>query len=359
MHALPHRGRGCAARLVAWVVLALLSSSALANAQGFETVGTRALGMGGAFVAVADDSTAVYWNPAGLANAGVVEACLQRVAAESPLGQDQAVAPGGGWRASTTLFAFSFPSLGVSYLRTRVRQASAPIAGSEDSRQTDRPGMAAVSSIATDQVGVTLLQTLFANLVAGTTLKLARGSFATAPVGTTSLSASLDQAAQLSAGSATRFDLDIGVLAFSGPVRFGMTGRNLRQPAFGPGDAAGAGRLQRQIRAGVAVTPGFVINRTAASQPSLTIALDADLTRSTLPTGDERHVAAGVERWFSGRRLGLRGGLRASTIGEHRPLATAGASLTVRSGLLLEGQYARGRDAAGRQWSVGGRVTFQ
>src|SRR5262245_56330695 len=35
--------------------------------QPFESVGTRALGMGGAFVAVADDSSAVYWNPAGLA----------------------------------------------------------------------------------------------------------------------------------------------------------------------------------------------------------------------------------------------------------------------------------------------------
>ena len=29
-------------------------------------VGARALGMGGAFVAVADDATATYWNPAGL-----------------------------------------------------------------------------------------------------------------------------------------------------------------------------------------------------------------------------------------------------------------------------------------------------
>src|SRR5579872_2550899 len=29
-------------------------------------VGARALGMGGAFVAVADDATSAYWNPAGL-----------------------------------------------------------------------------------------------------------------------------------------------------------------------------------------------------------------------------------------------------------------------------------------------------
>ena len=38
-----------------------------ADAQAIETVGARALGMGGAFVAVANDSTATWWNPAGLA----------------------------------------------------------------------------------------------------------------------------------------------------------------------------------------------------------------------------------------------------------------------------------------------------
>ncbi len=31
-------------------------------------VGSRAIGMGGAFVSIADDATALYWNPAGLAN---------------------------------------------------------------------------------------------------------------------------------------------------------------------------------------------------------------------------------------------------------------------------------------------------
>ena len=47
-----------------WVVL----SAAPAGAQIFESVGTRAQGMGGAFVAVADDATASWWNPAGLAS---------------------------------------------------------------------------------------------------------------------------------------------------------------------------------------------------------------------------------------------------------------------------------------------------
>ena len=43
---------------------------ARAAAQTAEVVGTRALGMGGAFVAVADDPSAVYWNPAGLPRMG-------------------------------------------------------------------------------------------------------------------------------------------------------------------------------------------------------------------------------------------------------------------------------------------------
>lgn len=53
-------------------VLGLLSLAVAAQAASYSNevlaigVGARALGMGGAYVAVADDSTASYWNPAGL-----------------------------------------------------------------------------------------------------------------------------------------------------------------------------------------------------------------------------------------------------------------------------------------------------
>src|SRR3954471_23584932 len=50
--------------LVATVLLTIATGS---SAQIVESVGNRALGMGGAFVAVAADSTATWWNPAGLA----------------------------------------------------------------------------------------------------------------------------------------------------------------------------------------------------------------------------------------------------------------------------------------------------
>jgi long-chain fatty acid transport protein len=53
-------------------LIVVVSSVALADGVGafsaFKNgIGARALAMGGAFVAVADDATAVYWNPAGLA----------------------------------------------------------------------------------------------------------------------------------------------------------------------------------------------------------------------------------------------------------------------------------------------------
>ncbi len=45
-----------------------LNSLALANGLNLNSLGTRALSMGGAFVGLADDFSAIYWNPAGIAN---------------------------------------------------------------------------------------------------------------------------------------------------------------------------------------------------------------------------------------------------------------------------------------------------
>ena len=42
-------------------------SSLIANGLSLNSIGPRALGMGGAMVGLADDPTAIYWNPAGLA----------------------------------------------------------------------------------------------------------------------------------------------------------------------------------------------------------------------------------------------------------------------------------------------------
>jgi long-subunit fatty acid transport protein len=59
------------------LVLALLALAALpllAQDMNIMGAGARARGMGGAFIGVADDATAVGWNPAGIANLDKPEA---------------------------------------------------------------------------------------------------------------------------------------------------------------------------------------------------------------------------------------------------------------------------------------------
>ncbi len=53
--------------LISGLLIILFSTSTFANGLSMNSVGTRALGMGGAFVGLANDGTALYWNPAGLA----------------------------------------------------------------------------------------------------------------------------------------------------------------------------------------------------------------------------------------------------------------------------------------------------
>lgn len=51
--------------VIACAAVALLASSGLANGLNLNSLGTRALAMGGAFVGVADDFSTIFWNPAG------------------------------------------------------------------------------------------------------------------------------------------------------------------------------------------------------------------------------------------------------------------------------------------------------
>jgi len=59
-------------KLLTIILLLVFANRAIAGKYAAEFlrigVGSRALGMGGAFVAIADDGTASYWNPAGLGN---------------------------------------------------------------------------------------------------------------------------------------------------------------------------------------------------------------------------------------------------------------------------------------------------
>ncbi len=124
--------------------------------------------MGGAFVGVADDASAVYWNPAGLAGGAYFSLVIDGNTSEAiPDGLSNASARS-GW-----LLALSTPALGLSYTRlqtTLVRPASGI---PENSR---------VESLLTQHVGGTFVQSIVGQLAVGTTVKLIRGIAAAAVV---------------------------------------------------------------------------------------------------------------------------------------------------------------------------------
>jgi hypothetical protein len=85
---------------------------------------------------------------------------------------------------------------------------------------------------------------------------------------------------------------------------------------------------------------------------------DADLTKTTTSAGDERHVAGGIELLLANRRLGLRGGVSANTLGDSRVAPSGGASLAIRSGTFIDGALTGGSDPARKGWGIDLRVTF-
>src|SRR5438874_13382067 len=90
-----------------------------AVAQTEPPVGVRATGMGGAFVAVADDASAVFWNPAGLASGSYFSLALDANRLETP---DSTSFP---HRRSAFMLAIGAPALGLSYFSTTVSRAAA------------------------------------------------------------------------------------------------------------------------------------------------------------------------------------------------------------------------------------------
>lgn len=167
-------------------LLAVCSVPATVAGQTFESVGIRAQGMGGAFVAVADDATATWWNPAGLASGALFSAIVERDAAHDP-------------RTDTTLgVSMVVPSLGLSYYQLRTSQI--------------RPGPATtllqgstLPPFAVHEFGASFGQSLGNHLVLASTVRLLHA----------------DQ---------TTGDLDIGAMVRLGDARIGLVVKHVHEP---------------------------------------------------------------------------------------------------------------------------------
>jgi hypothetical protein len=322
---------------------------AVTGAQTIETVGERALGMGGAFVAVADDSTATWWNPGALAAGPFIDVAAGWSRSEF---RGDGVPQG---RTRLTAISLSTPPFGVSYYRFRITniQPVGPTGTSSGGREDRRVGV--VRSLAVHDLGATLVTSVFTGVHVGTTLKFLRGrvEHSTGDIGATP-EALLDLGDDASAGRGHgQFDADIGVLAVSGPWRVGAVVKNLRAARFAD-DAGGYVRLPRQARAGVA----FDGAARRGSNAAWTVSADVDVASYATGTGDRRVIAAGAERWLFGKRIGVRGGARFNQVGQKDRSATAGVSAAIRSGLLVDAHAVRGGSDDERGFGVAARFTF-
>jgi hypothetical protein len=296
-----NRGAALGAVVLIWC------SATGASAQPFEQGGVRAQGMAGAFVAVADDASAVWWNPAGLASGPFFNLLVEH---------QQQPDPGG----RITGLAMGTPPLGFSYQRLHAFLPAAASAAS--GRETERRG--AYAAMAAHVFGVTLLHSLTSNFVVGTTLKFVH--------------------ADLGGRGTNRVDLDLGAQYRVGLLRAGVVIRNVTEPSFATeaGEDVTAGR---QVRAGVAVAG----ERT-------TVAADLDLTDVDDPLRPGRRLALGVEQRF-GSRLAARGGVRFRTSGETDPWVSLGGSYAIKTGIWLDGFWGTSPEQDAR-WGVGARVAY-
>ena len=101
-----------------WVVFGL-GATAWAQEEraigNFAGVGGRAMGMGGAYLAVADDFTAVYWNPAGLAQLGMPGLAQREGYVAFARNNHQNKSAQGGFPSDSELSNTRFGSLGFVY----------------------------------------------------------------------------------------------------------------------------------------------------------------------------------------------------------------------------------------------------
>jgi hypothetical protein len=331
-----------------FVLVLLLVHPSVARAQIYESAGTRAQGMGGAFVAVADDATATWWNPAGLATGAFFSAVVERGRTTEPSDPTE---DGAARRTSSGGFSAAFPALGVSFYKFRVSETS-PARGSTDgsvqTRQEDGAAGLGVQSRAVSRFGLTVGQSLNDHIVVASTLKIMRGG------GGEDIADSgdrLDAADDLEFARRTRVDVDAGVMVVFGGLRFGASARNLTRPDFGTDERPLV--LDRQARAGVAF-----MSRPIGPLNGLTVSADADITRERSVLGDARRVAAGGEGWVLNRHLGLRGGVSHNTLDRRETAWSGGISVMLISGISLDAERTAGIDDALRGCSGSVWLTF-
>ena len=303
--------------------------------------------MGGAFVAVVDDASAVYWNPGALAKGSFFSLLVDRTS-----GSTSTEEPAAGSR-SGLLIALAAPAVGLSYYRLRTTILTPPDLATDTAqlgRNVIRPGHLRLDSLVTHHVGGTVVQSLTDGISVGATVKAVRGTALSGIVPDGNRDVLLSDGLDVLAEAHTRLDADVGLLATSGSLRVGLTVRNLSEPTFEAADASEL-KLERQARAGVALI----------ASAGWTVAADFDLLKTSGPYGNTRDIAVGTEGRVTKRAV-VRGGLKVNSLSGaspgRTPSVSLGGSYAIRASFLVDAQITGGSERSTRGWGVAGRFVY-
>ena len=286
-------------------------------------VGARALGMGGTYVGIADDSTAVYWNPAGLTNVKHLEVAAIQQGRENTalnLGTNEVGSQYFFMSGGATLPEAG--SLGLAIMRFGVGNIDQTTAGTPGGP----PNVIGTFSEQDMAVMLGYAHTVGKAFRAGVTVKTLFG-------GTSGLVA--DPSNNIY-GDATYsyYGADLGLL-----VKFGELSHSLEGLVLGVNlqDALNTGvtwnttgsteAVDMNPKTGLAYSLPFDFLKDSRS--SITLAMDADPKYSTL-------MHYGVEYWYKDV-LAMRAGIRQFTAGTQSNEPSFGASFRF---FMLQVDYA-------------------
>ncbi len=338
-----------------WVVTSPLPASAVE----FAIVGPKAMGMGGAGVAITTDALATYWNPAGMAMSktfdmrvqgsvqgidrlGVIDTIKDindiNLNDTSPANQaklqalaDRINRPGstvsgigaGGVYLKGLLGNHAF-GFNVSDVATGGAFVSSPLTVTTTGTQLTASGQFALRGLEARQAAFSYAYAFADKTFAvGVTGKLIQGAAYAGATNIRGAETDLDVLKDFGrAKISTAYAIDIGaVYRPASWLRLGVVAKDVNEPGF---DAPNGQefKLTRQVRGGVAVNP----------YPSLTISLDGDILSNTtlLPGIKSRVLSLGAEQTLLSESLSLRVGALKNVEDAASPLTpTAGFGLKI------------------------------
>ncbi len=341
-------------------ILVGLIIPAQAMALEFVAVGPRAMGMGGAGVAITTDALATYWNPAGLAMTQTVDIRIQgggQVIDRFGLGDavhdledfntrdtsnanraraqdiaDRINRPGAtaSINGSAGLYfkghfgehAFGFNvsdvATGGGFVST---QAGVQLTAPGPNQQVNITGVMALRGLEARQLAFSYAYAFSDKTFSfGVTGKILQGA---AYRGSTTLTGGTDVSIADNFGKptlSTAFGIDVGAIYRpSSWLRFGVVAKDINQPTF---DVPGGGELKLgpQLRGGVAVNP--------YSSLTLTADVDATSNKTFVPGVKSQVLSVGAEQTIFSEFLSFR-------LGAFKNMKDAGTPFTPTAGLGL------------------------